>query len=213
VLDIICLPVSPFMQNCNILVCSETKEAAVVDAGDEADRIIATLEANHLIPKMLVNTHCHVDHASGVAELQERLGLPFYAHPDEAMILAGLLDSQGYFGFGDGKTPTPEYILKEGVKLPLGNLTLEVIETPGHTPGGVCLLCGDHLFTGDTLFAGSIGRTDLPGGDSAVLMHSLEHTVMGFDDHLIVHPGHGPNTEIGREKQSNPFLQGFAGAR
>jgi len=200
------------MQNCHLLFCPETREAAIMDAGDEPERILQALKDNQLTPVMLINTHCHVDHVSAVARLQELLNIPFYAHPGEEPILEGLVASQSYFGFGDGKTPKPEYILKEGLTVPLGKGTIQVLETPGHTPGGVCLLCGDDLFSGDTLFAGSIGRTDLPWGDSEQLMDTLKNKVMGFEDHWTVHPGHGPDTTMVREKQSNPFLAGFTGA-
>ena len=198
--------VSPLRQNCYVLFCPQSREAALIDAGDEPERILLELQKRDLNPKMLINTHCHADHVSAVAVLQEQLSLPFYAHQREEMILAGLLASQSYYGFGDGRMPKVTKYLSEGDQVALGSGYIEVIETPGHTPGGVCLKADMDLFTGDTLFAGSIGRSDLPGGDSYKLMESLKTKLMPLDPNLRVHSGHGLSTTIGTEKATNPFL-------
>lgn len=203
------LEVSPLMECCFLVYCPETKETAIIDAGDEAGRIAAKVEELGLKPKLLINTHCHVDHVSAVAALQAKWDLPFYAHPGEAPILEHLRESQGFFGFGDGQEPKRTDDLSEGQKITVGSFEIEVIETPGHTPGGVCLKVGGDLFTGDTLFAGSIGRCDLPGGNMPQLMNSLKTKVVVLDEGLKIHPGHGPSSWIGAEMASNPFLTGI----
>ena len=203
------LPVSPLQENCFILCCKETKEAAIIDAGDEADRIMTLIEAKGYKAKLLINTHCHVDHVSAVAAIQERLDLPFLAHPKEKPILDSLLMGQQFYGFGDGRIPTVTGALDPAETVKMGNLSIEVIETPGHTPGGVCLKVGDDLFTGDTLFAFSIGRTDLPGGNTNQLMESIKNKLLCLPPQTRVHPGHGPSSSIGVEAEGNPFLQGL----
>ncbi|MDT8446099.1 MAG: MBL fold metallo-hydrolase [bacterium] len=203
------IEVSPLVECCFIVYCPETHEAAVIDAGDEAPRIAAEVQRLGLTPKILINTHCHVDHVSAVAALQELWDLPFYAHANEDMLLKMLIPSQSFYGFGDGKVPRRDQDLVEGMRVKVGSFEIEVIETPGHTPGGVCLKVENDLFTGDSLFAGSIGRTDLPGGDYQQLMRSLKDKLMPLDEGLRVHPGHGPSSFIGAEKASNPFLAGI----
>jgi len=138
------------------------------------------------------------------------LGLPFWVHPKEGPILENLRGSQSYFGFGDGRQPRPTGELKGGMQLPLGETFFEVIETPGHTPGGVCLKIEGELFTGDTLFAGSIGRSDLPGGNGPQLLVSIKTRLLALDPQLKIHPGHGPSSTLGAERLSNPFLVGMA---
>jgi len=210
VVEFVPLVVSPLEQNCYLVFCPKTKETAIVDAGDEPDKIIGELNRRGLVPKYLVNTHCHLDHVSAVAALQERLGLPFWVHPKEGPILENLRGSQSYFGFGDGRQPRPTGELKGGMQLPLGETFFEVIETPGHTPGGVCLKIEGELFTGDTLFAGSIGRSDLPGGNGPQLLVSIKTRLLALDPQLKIHPGHGPSSTLGAERLSNPFLVGMA---
>ena len=198
--------VSPFGQNCTIVSCSKTKEAIVIDAGDEAPRIWARVNELGLKLKWLVNTHGHVDHASGVARLKELSGVPFLMHKNEEMILELLQASQRLYEFGDGKKPKIDEYLEVGKSYSLGEESFKVIFTPGHTPGGVCLNFGKVIFAGDTLFYGSIGRTDLPGGDHMELLSSIHNELLPLPPETIVYCGHGETTTIGFEKQNNPFL-------
>ena len=200
------LVVSPFMENCYLAACSETGEAVVVDPGDEAERILETLTLQGWTPKFLIATHAHVDHVSAVAELQERAHLDFYLHPGEEPVLQGLLPSQAFYGFGDGKTPHVTHWLEEGQRYFVGNLEFTIIETPGHSPGGVCLNFGSQVFTGDTLFRAGVGRADLPGGDFATLMRSIKERLLTLPLTTTLYPDHGGPTTVGLEMQTNPWL-------
>ncbi|MDX2471411.1 MAG: MBL fold metallo-hydrolase [SAR324 cluster bacterium] len=205
-LNIEALVVSPLQQNCYLLSCDQTQECIVVDAGDVGEKIWDYVQSKGLKIKWLVNTHAHVDHVSGVAALKKLSGVPFLMHKNEEMILDMLLPSQGMYGFGDGLVPTIDEYLQEGQEYTFGQETFKVILTPGHTPGGVCLNFGDHIFVGDTLFNGSIGRSDLPGGNSEQLLQSIHSELMCLDPETKVYSGHGDPTTIGFEKQNNPFL-------
>ena len=205
-MEIITVTVSPFLSNCHILVCKDTKEAIIIDAGDEKEKILAPIIKNQWKVKFLINTHAHVDHTSAVAAIQQELAIPFYLHEKEKIVLDNLLASQQMYGFGDGTVPIPE-VINPLETLPFGNHEITIIETPGHSPGGICLLVDEHLFAGDTLFDGSIGRTDLLGGSMPVLLQSIAEKLLVLDENTIVHCGHGPNTTIGKEKRTNPFLQ------
>ena len=205
-LEIHNLVVSPFAQNCSLIACSETREAMLVDPGDEAGNILSQVASKGYKLKWIMATHGHLDHISAVFELQNRTGLPFYIHEKEKMILEMLPAAQTFYGFGDGKQPKVDGWLSPKETYQLGTLTFKVIETPGHTPGGVCFHFGDHIFVGDTLFQGSIGRTDLPGGDYDTLIRSIQTQLWPLDETLIVHSGHGATTTIGVEKRTNPFV-------
>jgi len=205
-LEIRSLVVSPFLQNCYLLSCSETKEAMLIDPGGEPERILKVVEAEGLKLKWIMATHTHVDHVSAVAALQESLDLPFYMHKQEEMILDSLVLSQQFYGYGDQKMPKITGFFTQGDRFSLGELDYGIIETPGHTPGGVCFDFGKSLFVGDTLFQGSIGRTDLPGGNYNMLMSSIKNKLWALDDDVTVFSGHGEPTTIGVEKTTNPFL-------
>lgn len=198
--------VSPYAMNCYILACEETKEAVIIDAGDEADKILAVIEKENYKLKYLINTHTHVDHTSAVSAIKTKTGVPFLVHKQEKMVLELLPISQQMSGFGDGKIPEVDDYLTPDKEVQFGNVSIKVIETPGHTPGGVCLLVDGKLFAGDTLFAGSIGRTDLPGGSTEALLSSIKSRLMALDDNTVVFCGHGPTTTIGFERKFNPFL-------
>ena len=202
------IPVSPLMTNCYVIACPETKEAVIIDAGDEPLKILDIVDDEGLTLKHLINTHVHIDHVSAVSDIQKERNVPFLIHKNEEIILSGLKASQTMFGFGGGETPKVDQYISEADSIRIGTLSLAVIETPGHTPGGICLLAQHHLFAGDTLFAGSVGRTDLPGGSSATLIESIQKKLMILDDYIVVYPGHGPMTTIGSEKQNNPFISG-----
>ena len=205
-----CLVVPPFESNCWILGCGETRTAVVIDPGDEAG-ILQTLEAHDLTLKYLIHTHGHLDHVSATASLQKEMGAPVLIHEDDQILLDNLGLQGTMFGLASPEPPTVDRYICEGDSIDWGEHTLSVIETPGHSPGGVCLnLEGENiLFAGDTLFQDSIGRTDLWGGDYEQLLDSIREKLWPLDDDTIVCPGHGPRTTIGREKRENPFLQGL----
>ena len=201
------LEVGPIMANCFIVGCEETKQAAVIDPGDEADRILMTLAQHALVVKYLINTHSHFDHVSANKRMKEVTGAPLAIHPDDAPMLAELSRSAMMFGLSAENSPEPDILLKDGDEISFGNISFKIIHTPGHSQGGICLYTRGHLFAGDTLFAGSIGRTDLPGGNYDALISNIKNKLLVLDEDTIVYTGHGPETTIGNEKRMNPFLR------
>jgi hydroxyacylglutathione hydrolase len=200
------LEVGPIMANCIILGCEDTKEAVVIDPGDEADRILMTLAEDNLKVKYIINTHGHFDHVGANKDLKEATKAELMIHADDEPMLSELVQHARAFGLTAENSPPADTYLKDNDEIKFGNITLKVIHTPGHSLGGVCLLTGKVLISGDTLFAGSIGRTDLPGGDYDTLISSIKTKLLCLDDETVVYPGHGPETSIGREKKINPFL-------
>jgi glyoxylase-like metal-dependent hydrolase (beta-lactamase superfamily II) len=182
----------------------------VIDPGGEAD-ILKMLNAHKLTVKYLIHTHGHLDHVSATAAIQQETGAPVLIHEADQILLDNLTLQGTMFGLTAPPAPTVDRHICEGDRIDWGQHTLSVIETPGHSPGGVCLhLEGEKiLFAGDTLFQDSIGRTDLWGGDYEQLLDSIREKLWQLDDDTIVCPGHGPRTTIGREKRENPFLQGL----
>lgn len=201
------LEVGPIMANCFILGCESTKEAVVIDPGDDADRILMALSKSELKVKYLINTHGHFDHVGANKRMKDVTGAQIAIHPDDEPMLGELSRSASMFGLAAENSPPADILLKDGDKIVFGNITLEVIHTPGHSKGGVCLFTKGHLFAGDTLFAGSIGRTDLPGGDYDTLISSIRKKLLVLDEDIRVYTGHGPETTIGNEKRMNPFLR------
>jgi hydroxyacylglutathione hydrolase len=201
------LEVGPIMANCFILGCESTKEAVVIDPGDDADRILMELAKSELNVKYLINTHGHFDHVGANKRMKEVTGAKLAIHPDDEPMLNELSHSASMFGLSADNSPPADILLKDGDEITFGEITLKVIHTPGHSKGGICLYTQGHLFAGDTLFAGSIGRTDLPGGDYDTLISSIKQKLLSFDDKTIVYTGHGPETNIGNEKRNNPFLR------
>ncbi len=201
------LPVGRLAANCYILADLPHKKAMVIDPGGDGDRILKVLKDNDLTVAMIVNTHGHWDHAGDNPVIQAATGAPLYIHQADAAFL-GKADLNLSVHFSSaaacGKATN---LLADGDVLTLGDLKIKVLHTPGHTPGGVCLLCDKLLFAGDTLFAGSMGRTDLAGGDSMAMTKSLKEVLMSLDDDIQVYPGHGPATTIGHERQVNPFCR------
>lgn len=194
--------------NCYLLACPETRQAMVIDPGGESRRILEILRENDFTLKMVINTHGHFDHVGGNRALLEATGAELLLHPADAAILQGAPDHAAMFGCRPiDPSPKPTRFLDDNEEVALGELRLKVLHVPGHSPGGICLLTDGRLFSGDTLFAGSIGRTDLPSGDQAALMRALRDRVLTLPDETLVYPGHGPETTIGRERRHNPFLR------
>jgi len=200
------LAVGPIMANCFILGCEQTLEAAVIDPGDEADRILRALAEYNLTAKLIINTHGHFDHVGANKRLNAVTGAPILIHPLDAPMLAQLADSAAAWGMQADNSPPPDRELQDGDDVTFGKIRLTVVHTPGHTPGGISLYTAREVFVGDTLFAGSIGRTDFPGGSFATLKESIQQKLFVLSDDLKVYPGHNQTTTIGVEKRSNPFV-------
>jgi hydroxyacylglutathione hydrolase len=200
------LPVGPIMANCFVVGCDQTLEAAVIDPGDEAQRILRVLAEAKLTVKQIINTHGHFDHVGANRRMQEATGAPILIHALDAPMLSQLSRSAAAWGMSAEDSPPPDRTIDEGDTIRFGTITFQVIHTPGHTPGGVSLLADGRLFVGDTLFAGSVGRTDFPGGDFNTLKSSIQKKLFALPDDVQVFTGHGPETTIGEEKRQNPFV-------
>jgi len=200
------LAVGPIQANCFIVGCEETRQAAVIDPGDEADRILLTLAEAKLTVVQIVNTHDHFDHVGANRRMKQATGAPILIHALDAPMLGMLSRSAAAWGMSAEDSPPPDRTVDEGDHIPVGTLTFQVIHTPGHTPGGVSLLCDRVLFVGDTLFAGSVGRTDFPGGSFDALKASIRNKLFTLPAEVKVYTGHGPETTIGAEKRGNPFV-------
>jgi len=202
----------PFMQNGFIVACDESREAVIIDPGDGVRDLLAFAERNSLAIRHILLTHAHIDHVTGVGAAKRALNVPIYLHRDDLFLYDRAVESGAMFGLHVETPPPIDVFYSPGQVIAFGSCEARPHHTPGHCPGGVCLQIGTRgqpgkdLFVGDTLFAGSIGRTDLPGGDYNTLISSIRDVLFAFGDDAIVHPGHGPATTIGRERKSNPFL-------
>jgi len=210
--------VAPFYKNGFVVGCSRTREAVLVDPGDEVDELLGAVRDLDVDVQAILLTHAHVDHITGVAAAKDAFDVPVYLHRDDQFLYDMAVQQGAMFGFKVRQPPpVDEYYGTEPFSF--GDFQARVHHTPGHCPGGVCLAIGKsgetagHLFVGDTLFAGSIGRTDLPGGNYDVLMASITKVLFPLGDDAIVHPGHGPDTTIGRERTTNPFVLEYLGGR
>ena len=207
-------PVGPIQANCVLLGDADTGDLVVIDPGEEGERIAERVRASGLRPRMILHTHGHLDHAGGTAELARELeaGLPIGLNPDEIELYRNLPMQGQMFGLEVEAPPEPDLWLDHGKTLTVGGLELEVRHTPGHSPGGVCFVVSgadeELVVAGDVLFAGSIGRTDLMGGSFPVLERSIRTQLYTLPDDTRVICGHGPETTIGREKATNPFVSG-----
>ncbi|OGF09196.1 MAG: hypothetical protein A2W00_12405 [Candidatus Eisenbacteria bacterium RBG_16_71_46] len=197
--------------NTYLIVCPATREAAIVDVGFDAEAAIEAAREAGVHLRYLLNTHAHYDHVAGMRTVQEALGGDYYLHPADRPLLEHLFEQGAMFGFPQATAPAVVHDLAHGQRLPLGEEALEVIHTPGHSPGGVCFRWGEWLWVGDTLFAGSVGRTDLPGGSFEQLERSIRERLFPLGDDLLAFPGHGPSTTLGRERRDNPFVGEGAG--
>ena len=204
--------VGPFFKNGFVVACEETREAVLIDPGDEVEGLLAFAERNTLAIRYILLTHAHVDHVTGVATAKRVLGVPIYLHRDDLFLYERAVETGAMFGLTVEPQPPIDVYYTPSDVITFGAYQARPHHTPGHCPGGVCLQvgkqgqAGKELFVGDTLFAGAIGRTDLPGGDYNTLIASIRTVLFAFGDDAIVHPGHGPDTTIGQERRTNPFL-------
>jgi hydroxyacylglutathione hydrolase len=214
------LPVGMLQCNCVILACQETREALIVDPGDEAERILHFLEERRLKACGILHTHAHLDHIGATAAVAKATGAPTLLHEQDLPLYQAVEMQAAFIGVETPDAVAVDRYVRDGEFLSVGRLKGEILHTPGHSPGGICLYLPGNpegvdpaessglLLAGDTLFAGSIGRTDLWGGDHEQLLHSIRHRLLALPDETIVIPGHGPRTTIQDERRANPFLNG-----
>jgi glyoxylase-like metal-dependent hydrolase (beta-lactamase superfamily II) len=202
----------PFFKNGYVVSCGRTREAVMIDPGDEVEDLIQHAAAESLTITQILLTHAHFDHVTGVARAKTAYGVPVWLHRDDLFLYNDAEEQGLLFGLQISQPPPVDKFYEPSQAIAFGDCRVDVLPTPGHCPGGVCLAIGPaassarELFVGDTLFAGSIGRTDLPGGDLGTLLRSIRTVLFAFPDDTPVHSGHGPDTTIGIERRTNPFL-------
>lgn len=202
----------PFYKNGFVVSCEDTREAIVIDPGDEVDTLLEHVATSGARVTAILLTHAHLDHITGVGRAKAAHDVPIWLHQDDLFLYDGIVEQGKMFGMVLEPQPPVTRFFRPGVPFTFGDYLVDVFHTPGHCPGGVCLAIGRmgttarELFVGDTLFAGSIGRTDLPGGDYDRLIRSIREVLFAFPDDAVVRPGHGASTTIGVERRTNPFL-------
>lgn len=203
------LTVGPLQCNCSILGDEASREAIVVDPGDEISRIVDVLNKHSLTVKQIIVTHAHIDHIAGAQRLKRLTGAPILYNQNDLPLVKMMDQQAGWLGIPVPEVAPPDASLEEGQQVAVSSIFGSILHTPGHTEGSVCLYLPQQnlLLAGDTLFAGSVGRTDLPGGNSRKLIQSIHRSLLTLPDEVTVVPGHGPKTSIGAERESNPFLQ------
>ena len=209
-MKIVQIPNGRFVENCYLVIDEAAGECAVVDPGEEPGLIAHHLTAAGVKPVAIWLTHAHVDHVLGVPRLREETGAPVFLHPADRPLYDHVAEQAAAFGMAAGPLPPPDGAFAHGDVARVGTLEFAVRHAPGHSPGSVCLAGPGVVLTGDVLFQGSIGRTDLPGGDFETLIRSIERELLVLPDSTIVYSGHGPETTIGHERRANPFLTGAA---
>jgi len=206
---IVQIPNGVFAENCYVVVDEQAGECAIVDPGEEAGLILHKVKDTGAKPVAIWLTHAHIDHVLGVPEVAAETGAPIWLHPADQPLYDAVPDQAAWFGLApSGALPAPDHEMAPGTQVTVGGLRFDVRHAPGHSPGSVCLVGPGIVLSGDVLFAGSIGRTDLPGGDFETLIGSIERELLPLPDATIVYSGHGPETTIGRERRTNPFLTG-----
>ncbi len=198
--------VGPLAVNSYIIGCEQTRIGAVIDPGDEAEKIEQTIAQLNLQIKFILLTHGHIDHLAHLQRLQKKYQAKFLMHEADSFLLEHASSQAELFELPDPGHPQPDAFLNDGDKITLGNLTISVLHTPGHSPGSVTFFVEDKLFVGDLIFSGSIGRTDLPGGNFEQLIHSVNTKIFVLPDAVEIFPGHGTKTTVGFEKSTNPFF-------
>jgi hydroxyacylglutathione hydrolase len=200
--------VAPMMKNGYVVACRETRRAAYIDPGDEASELLGFVKTEGLSLISILNTHGHMDHICGNRTVKQICDVPIYLHRDDEFLYSALRKQGQWFGLDYEPAPSVDRYLEDEQTLRIGNLELRVHHTPGHSPGSVSLEVDDHIFCGDLIFAGSVGRTDLPGGAPRLLLRMIREKILPLGEDKVLHPGHGPSTTIGRERLTNPFLNG-----
>lgn len=200
------LTVGPLAVNCYIIGSKKDNTAIVIDAGGNPEEILHHINKHQLTLQFIINTHAHFDHVGGVKPLQDLTGAKFLLHQEDIPLLHCLNDQTDAFGLPTIPIPRVDKALADGEEIIVGNEVIRIIHTPGHSPGSVCFYINDAVFVGDTLFAGSIGRTDLYGGSYTKIIRSIKNRLFTLEDHVLAYPGHGTFTTIGEEKQHNPFF-------
>lgn len=200
------LVVGIFEANCYILWDEKDREAIIVDPGEEGERIIEIIRKDSLKIKSIVNTHTHIDHIGANDFLGEKTGAPLLVHSADVSLLQNAELNLSALSGKERSFSLPARVLEEGDEIRVGNFSLRVLHTPGHTPGSICLYGDNKLFSGDTLFAGGIGRTDLAGGNSKELQKSIKEKILTLPDEVVVYPGHGPSTVVDKERRCNSFI-------
>ena len=201
-----CLPVGPIQANCYIIGCDKTLQGVIIDPGGEGEKILQEVKRQGLDIKYIINTHGHADHIAANNFLKQKLSAQLYIHEKDTSFLTDSQSNLSSMLLNPFQSVSADRELKDGETIEVGNLNLEIIHTPGHTPGGICILQDKQLFTGDTLFAGGVGRTDLPQSDTKLLFQSIREKLLCLPDDVAIYPGHGPSSTIGRERKDNPFL-------
>ena len=209
-LRVISIPNGQFAENCYLVIDDATRRCAVIDPGEDAGLIIRRLRDAAVETEAIWLTHAHIDHVLGVPEVRAETGAPVYLHAADRPLYEAVPDQAAWFGLRADPLPAPDRVFTPGERLHVGALEFAARHAPGHSPGHVVLVGHGAVFGGDVLFGGSIGRTDLPGGSFETLMDSIERELMSLPDSTIVYPGHGPETTIGHERRTNPFLTGVA---
>ena len=206
-MKIIQMEVGSLGTNCYIAYCENTKKAVIIDPGGDAAKILAAVAREGLLVEAIINTHGHADHVLANVKVQDATGAPLWIHSADAdMLGSGSRNLSAFLG-GATSCGKADRLLSDGEILPVGDFSLTVLHTPGHTPGGISLLTDKTVFVGDTLFAESIGRTDFPGGSYSQLINSIKTKLMTLDDEVKAYPGHGPATTLGWDRRQNPFIQ------
>lgn len=200
------IEVGPFAENCYIVGCKKTKQGVVIDPGDELQRILSTIKQHLLNIKYILVTHAHLDHVKELKALKDEVDVPIMMNRDDQFLLENLPGQAAAFGLTSSGVPGIDIYINEGDKIEFGDICFDVLQTPGHSPGSISFIAEGIAFVGDALFSGSIGRTDLPGGDFDTLINSIKTKLFTLNDLTKVYSGHGPPTTIGREKRTNPFL-------
>jgi hydroxyacylglutathione hydrolase len=207
-LEVVSLPNGQFAENCYLVADRRTREAVIIDPGEEPATFLAELDTRAWSLGAIWLTHAHIDHIVGVAAVHAASGAPIYLHPLDRPLYDALPQYGGWVGMQLERPPAPDRELQSGQVLKVGGFEFTVRFTPGHSPGSVSFVGEGMVFGGDVLFNGSVGRTDLPGGDASTLMASIQSQLLSLPDSTVVHSGHGPDTTIGIERLTNPFLTG-----